>query len=628
MNNISTIKSQILEANNLYRVGKPIMTDQEFDDLCKVAQEMMNDPEWNEFRNSLHEEEGKVVHPFIMGSLDKIKAEEPETAIKFLNNNICFKLNVSAKVDGISCRLHYSNGKLISGSTRGNGYKGEDISDKVKFIKGIPQIIDHDGELDIRGELVILKEDFEHLEGFANPRNATAGIMNRKEWTKEEVQNISFVCYTILGKNYSKKDQFDLLERLGFTTTYHVEFDKSENTFDDDFIKKLYEIAQMEHTYECDGLVLSDSNYINEDSYRPEQQVAFKINQLSAMTHLVDVDFSAVSKEGKICPVGILDPVEIGGSTICRVTLYNLDFIEKMNLKYGSLVKITKSGDVIPKLIEATNDESCIDIQYPSVCPVCGEPLVRKGIDIYCVNENCSAQVSNILTMFIKKLDIKNASNASLDNFGIKSFEDILKFIPNPKYKNEMKLYSELEKKLFHNSKRNVFLAFNFTSLSKVNLNKVIDHYGFDFILSNPAKAEFLKKGLPSGIGEITLDKFLNDLPKNIEYLNMFVSDSRYAEPDESNKNSNSIESSGMSICFTGSLNTMGRGAATKLAEEVGFQVLGGVTKSLTYLVMADPNSNSGKAKKAREYGTKVIGEDEFLAMVKSMKPESRLDDL
>ena len=137
-----------------------------------------------------------------MGSLDKLKTEEPKSIIDFIKKYVKTTLNVSAKVDGISCRLHYENGKLISASTRGDGEFGEDITDKVKFVKCIPAKISIEDTIDIRGELVITKSDFMALSGFANPRNACAGIMNRKEWNKSDVEKISFVAYTVLGTKY------------------------------------------------------------------------------------------------------------------------------------------------------------------------------------------------------------------------------------------------------------------------------------------------------------------------------------------------------------------------------------------------------------------------------------------
>lgn len=628
METINNLKSKILEANNLYRIGKPIMTDQQFDDLCDKLEKMMDPSEWNSFRNSLHEEAGKVKHPYIMGSLNKVKYEEPQTVKDFLNKNIVNEISISKKVDGISCRLHYSDGKLISASTRGDGFKGVDLTDKIGLVKFIPSTIDFKDEIDIRGELVILRNDFDQIsDKFANARNACSGIMGSKYFDKNLVSLVSFVCYTILGPNFTKKQQFEFLDKYGFKTSNHWNVPKSEFTSDENgFIERLFKLAENEEAYECDGLVISDVNYINENTYRPEKQIAFKINQQMGVTKLIDVDFSSVSKDGKLAPVGILEPIELGGVIVSRVSLFNLDFIEKFNLKYGSMVKIIRSGDVIPKLICLdSNPENATDIVYPEVCPVCGQPVIREGIDLRCKNKECSAQVSDILTQFIRKLKIKNASNASLRNFGINNYEDILKFIPNRNLKMQMKFYEELEAKMFTASKKKLICSTNFPGLSDILLGKIIDYYSLEFIESNHGNQKienYMVKGIPNGVGQITLEKFVENIDANFDVVNAIISDSRYHYTEEEKTE---VKSNGKSLCFTGALNSMGRSQASKLAMEAGFEVKGGVTKDLTYLVTNDTESGSSKNRKAQEYGIKIINEEEFLKMIKG---DDSLDNL
>ena len=627
--NKDDIKNKIVSANSAYRSGTPIMSDQTFDDLCDEYQKLVSEDEWNAFRDSLHEVKGKVKHPFIMGSLDKLKYEEPETVKQFIDK-YCSWLNVSAKVDGISCRLHYDNGQLTSATTRGNGEFGEDITDKIDFVKFVPERLGT-GKLaakykniDIRGELVILKDDFAKMSGYANARNACAGIMNRKDFNRKDVAYVSFIAYTILGKEFDKEEQFALLKAWGFNTAWNETF--RPYYFKDkklDVVEELFKYASQDFEYDTDGLVICDGHYKNEDKYRPDACKAFKINQLIAETTIVDVVWEGPSKNGVMVPVAILEPVELGGATISRCSLYNHDFICKMKLMYGSRVKLMRSGDVIPKIVEVLENDGKLltTIEVPTECPICGSSLDFSGVNPKCVNPQCEDKLLHQTVDFIKRLGVKSASEATLEKFGIKDIPDLLKFSANKKYKSEVKLESELLSKVFSRSKQELLAAMNFEDLGETLINKIVDFYGYDNIEAGKPYV-----CLPPGVGELTLQKFKDKILENLEYVNKFINDSRYNYLEVTGNDSANIQKNGMSVCFTGKLNTMSRSKASKLAEDNGFEVRGGVNKGLTYLVTNDPNSGSSKNRKAKELGTKVITEDEFLKLCNSS--DSNLDDL
>lgn len=347
---IIELKNQISSANKAYRSGNPTMSDQAWDDLLESLQKQIPEDEFDAFRATLHEVKGKVKHPFVMGSLDKLKFEEPAEVEKFIKTYSRNALNVSAKVDGISCRLHYEGGKLVSASTRGDGFYGEDLTDKIKHVKFIPAEVDMmklvASEVDVRGELVILKDDFAKMSGFANPRNAVAGLMGRKDWKADDMSHVSFIAYTILGDGFTKSGQFKTLKLWGFKTAWNTEIERPYSKI----VDELFELASQEFDYETDGLVLSSNDYINENVYRPEKQKAFKINQQKAITRLIDIDWASPSKNGVFCPVAILDPIELGGAIITKASLYNIEYLEKLNLDFGDKVEVIRSGDVIPKI--------------------------------------------------------------------------------------------------------------------------------------------------------------------------------------------------------------------------------------------------------------------------------------
>lgn len=583
------------------------MSDAAFDDLVEQYQKLASEEEFSSFRDSLHEVAGKSKHPYVMGSLNKLKAERRDDVLKFIRENVTSKLNVSAKVDGISCRLHYSkDGKLASASTRGDGYFGEDLTRKISFVNNIMKEVKTQHELDIRGELVILKRDFEKVAGmFANPRNATAGIMNKKDWTEDELRLVTFVPYTILGSMYAKSEQFNVLEKLGFKTAWHVDIAKED--VDDSIVDKLLQLLSQDYEYEVDGLVLSDSCYVNEDKYRPDKQVAFKANQLVATTTVVDISFEGPSKDGQFIPVAVLEPVELGGSVISRATCHNLRYLAEKGIKYGSVVRLLKSGDVIPKIIEVIDNSNATDIEFLEECPCCGAKLANDGLNLKCTSKTCTAKTVEQVTQFIKKLGCKHVSNATLEKLGILNFEDLVKFMPDKKHKSEAKLYDELAAKVFTRSRKDLLAATNFTGLSEKLVGKIVDFYGFDNIEKS------IYNGLPDGIGELTLSKFKDDILDNLKTVDMFLKDSRYNCLELSK--SSSSNANGMSVCFTGKLSTMSRPEASKVAEAAGYEVKNVVTIGLTYLVTNDASTSSSKGKNARKLGVNIISEEEFLKM-------------
>lgn len=366
---IENLKKQIIAANRAYRDGHPTMDDHQFDDLCEELEKAIPADEYSKFRDSLNEGKGKVKHPFIMGSLDKIKHEDSDEVIAFVKS-LGKQVNASAKVDGISSRATYIKGKLMSLVSRGDGSFGIPFTDKMQHIHNLPQklidTVEHklmdDEDFEIRGELVILDDDFvklnEETNGkFANSRNACAGIMNKKDWTPDEVKFVTFVPYTILGYDYTKSEQFWILSHIeGMSPAWNVEVDVSKI---DDINQQLFNWASQDFPYPTDGLVICSPSYRNEDKYRPDACKAYKINQQIAETKLIDIDWSEVSKDGYICPVAILEPVELGGSVISRCTLHNLDIMEKLDIDFGDTVQLCKSGNVIPKITKVVKKNNC-----------------------------------------------------------------------------------------------------------------------------------------------------------------------------------------------------------------------------------------------------------------------------
>lgn len=276
---IEKLKAEITEANASYRVGRPVMDDLSYDELLEQYKSLVSADEYESFARTLHEKPGKVKLPYLLGSLSKLKCQEPETIAKFVAKHAPDRLHISAKVDGISACLVYRNGVLVHAATRGDGEFGESLDDKIRFVKGVAEELrlPVKKNLAIRGELVILKKDFEDMDG-TNPRNVCAGIMNRKrtskEWNELDLYKVSFIPYAVLGSEYTKEEQFRLLEDCGFTTAWHVTLQgyQYENVKKDPqgLADLMFKYATQDLPYEIDGVVISDPDYRNEDKYYPD----------------------------------------------------------------------------------------------------------------------------------------------------------------------------------------------------------------------------------------------------------------------------------------------------------------------------------------------------------------------
>jgi len=352
MNNIEQIKNELTKANELYRKGMSSgLTDQQYDDKLDELQSLIDSDEYEVFRSTLFEEAGKFKHKFIIGSLRKMKAENASLS-KWLKRQGGTIFHVSSKIDGISMVLGYTDGKLKYASTRGDGVYGENHISKIKYI--VPNFIDGFTGT-IRGEVTLIKETFDDAceyagTPFKNLRNATTGIVGRDVVNVDLVKCLRFYAYRVMESDESIGIQFDKLSNLGFALPKSTTLDTAISGVGNDVITLMveqYNEFKESEVFDIDGLVIHSETETVENVKLPTNTIALKINDLIAETELLGIDWQ-LSMSGKLVPVGVISPVELGGAMISRVTLFHYKFVNDHEFEYGSKLTIMKSGDIIP----------------------------------------------------------------------------------------------------------------------------------------------------------------------------------------------------------------------------------------------------------------------------------------
>lgn len=634
---LTSLMSSIRNANTDYRVGSPSVGDGEYDDKVDALRSAIGEKAFSEFRKTLTEEPGKVKHPYAMGSLEKVKAFDESCPIKdWIQRNVPENgdgsegIFVSSKIDGCSARVTYANGILVGCSTRGDGSFGVDILGKA--VSFIPTEVKGGFSGDIRGEITLTHETFDELrritgDEYKNLRNATAGLINSKSLRgNDEISLLRFFPYEIMGHSgLTKKEQFSKLKRLGFTTALHVELTDIYNVAIrsyDDALLEIYNRFSEDAPYDIDGLVISDLNdtEVFEDEFIPSRTVAVKFNQMTAKSRLISVEWN-VSKNGDLRPVGIIEPVLLGGAEVSAVTLNNLRIIREQGLKYGCSVVILKSGDIIPKIVGVShpNPTDETDIEYPTVCPSCGSELQYSDGCLYphCPNAECDEILYNKMLHFLKQLEIKHLSLKTIAKFGLKGVRDIVN-LKDDDGAVKRRFIKDVYDKMFGADRETLLSAFDYNGVSTLLIGRMLSHYGFERLVTSTA--EDLKCDLPFGIGEKTVDRFVDGYREIEPCLRLITSDERYHGNRESRavKQKRAVVSellNGFGFAVTGSLRGMSRKQFEDSVWANGGRYCSSVSKSTTYLV-TNETAMTAKMKNATAIGVKVINEEQFMKML------------
>ena len=655
---IAQLRQEIEHHNHLYYIeAKPELSDYEFDKLLEqlIALERqfpdLVTPASPSQRvgGAITREFLTVIHREPMLSLSNTYSPgEVEEFYNRLKKLLALEgvdgqeMVAELKFDGVAISLLYRDGLLFRGATRGDGVQGDDITVNIRTIPTVPLKISEPGEIEVRGEVFMRKEDFEQLnesrpeeDRFANPRNATAGALKLQDSAEVARRRMSFVAYYLKGIRDESTSQFTrlkLLEELGFFTGNHYRLCCALHDINE-FIAEWSE-KRWELPYETDGVVLKLNavtlwDKLGATAKSPRWAIAWKYPALQAKTALNAVVFQ-VGRLGTITPVAELEPVLLAGSTVSRSTLHNFDEVERLGVMIHDRVIIEKSGEVIPKVISVVLEERPSDAQpilVPSNCPECGTPLARTEgeVSYFCPNEaDCPAQIRGRVLHFASRnaMDIKSLGKALVDQLvASRLVKDVgdLYFLQEPQLEN-------LER-MGRKSAQNLVRALDESrtkSYERLLYALGIRHVG-------RATARELSQASPSlealmqaseeqlatvpDIGPVVAHSICDyfakpSVPDFLEKLRAAGLQLRASEPTtQVNQNFE-----GLTVLFTGGLDRYDRQKASELVMERGGRVVNSVSKK-TGLVVAGHDAGS-KLDKALKLAVRVVSEDEFEAML------------
>jgi len=582
----------------------------------------------------------KITHKIPMMSIDNSYDENDVN--QWINRlyELCKTKEISVcaemKVDGVSCSLIYENGKFVRAVTRGNGVEGDDITANAKTIKSIPLEVKGGGDFEVRGELYMKFGDFETLnkqmeesgkEPFANPRNTTAGTIKSLSPKEVAKRKISFFAYYLYGNSVfeTQIEHLQKLDELGFCV---VEHSGALKNFDEiiAFINS-YREKRKKLPYPIDGIVLKlNQLFLYEKAgataKSPRWAMAFKYEPEQAQTKILEIDLQ-VGRTGIITPVARFEPVELSGTKVSNATLHNFDEISRLEIDVGAVVKVEKSGEIIPKVVQVVSKTASV-FKKPNVCPACKSVVVEKDgeVAIRCSNEECPAVKLAALEWFVSKYGM------NIDGMG----PSVIKQLVDKNLISDFASIFALSKDDFlkldgikEKSASNLFLAVQ--KSKSAGLSKLISAIGIALVGAQTAKLiarnfknyenltnakidDFLKiDSVGEEIAQSVADYFADE--KNKKLFERFA---RYGVSLCETTDENSGKLSGMTIVITGTL-SISREEATQILEKHGAKVAGSVSKK-TFLVIAGENAGS-KLDKAEELGVKIVGE-EFLEELQS----------
>jgi DNA ligase (NAD+) len=642
-----------------YVLDDPEISDLEFDKLLEQLKKIEAEypdlitPDSPTQRVGGKPREGflKLRHSSPMLSLDNTYNEEElrawERRVHELSGRKDIEYMCELKLDGMSLALQYRDGRLEHGITRGDGTTGEDVTLNVRTVRSVPLWVPGDrlkkaglpADFEVRGELLMPLAAFKRmnderakqgLSQFANPRNATAGTVRQLEPSITAQRRLDFFGYILLRDGRTMLDRqsktMDALESAGFKVNPRRRLAKNMEevwAFIEEWEKKRESLP-----YEIDGIVIKvDRTGLQEElgftGKAPRWAIAYKYAARGGITQIEDI-LVQVGRTGKLTPVAALKPIAIGGTTVSRATLHNMDEIERLGVKIGDWVEVERGGDVIPKVVQVVDDKEHPRgkkvFQMPEKCPVCGGHVVRTEgeADHRCVNANCPAKLRETILHFAARsvMNIEGMGDALVtqltDRGLVKNVADIYKLT-----KADLLSLERMGDKSAQN------VLDEIAASKKLPLERVIFGLGIRFV--GERTAQFLAEHFGSiDALEKATEEELQDVnevgPRIAASIVEFFQEKRNRDLVDAlrtagltlkgEKKQRGTALAGKTFVLTGTLAQYTREQAKQMIEDAGGRVSGSVSKKTDYVVAG---SDAGsKLDKAKELGVAVIDEKEM----------------
>ncbi|MDR2303461.1 MAG: NAD-dependent DNA ligase LigA [Treponema sp.] len=637
---IAELEKLIKKYQDSYYNGEQEITDAEFDALWDELKKL--DP-GNSILKKVGEDSAdgfpKEKHIIPMGSQEK--AANPREFREWVSKTGARKYIVQYKLDGASLELQYEKGILRRAVTRGDGLIGDEITGNAKRMNGVSEKIAANFTGGVRGEVVMSHEVWKtKYSDKANCRNAANGIMRRKDGTGcEDLMYITYDAAAVDNDDFFSDEGAKLawLKKQGFSVTETKEFGEAEQIIA--YRDKVAE-NRAQLPVDIDGLVVKDKQTDQADlrKARPERQIAFKFELETAVSVLKAVEWS--ESGATYTPIGIVEPVRLAGTTVQRANLNNPGMIRGMGLKIGSRVMIVKRGEIIPKIEglaaegSRANAAELTEIVFPGTCGACGTELVDGGTRLYCPNTDCPKRLLHRLEKWTKVLDIRELGEKLIrrlfDKNRVRHIPDL--YTLEAEELSEFERMGELSatKVLRHiRSPRELSLAsfiagFDFEGVGELIMEKAAS-YGFDS-LDKLRSAQTADLAAVYGLGEITAQTIVDGLKECAAEIDGVLATGIISIAPPPSPENQPLK--GKSFCFTGELKSMKRSQAEEMVKSLGGSAKSSVVKDLSYLVTNDPESGSGKNKKAAEFGVAIINEEQLLELLKNGGKKERQGEL
>ncbi len=657
---IEALRRELEQHNyNYYVLSQPTISDLEFDMKLKQLEELERQyPEYADpasptqrVGSDLNTEFRQVRHQYPMLSLGNTYSEDEvrdfyERTRRTLGED--FELVAELKYDGTSISLTYEDGRLVQAVTRGDGEKGDDVTDNVRTIRSIPLRLhgDYPPRFEIRGEILMPWDVFDALNRereeqeeplFANPRNAASGTIKLQNPAIVASRRLDAYLYYVLGDHLPADTHWGNLQAArswGFKTSDAVRLCRSLDEVYD-FIHH-WDTGRKDLPVATDGIVLKVNSLAQQRTLgftakSPRWAIAYKFQAERALTRLLGVSYQ-VGRTGAITPVANLDPVQLSGTTVRRASLHNADIIASLDLHIGDMVYVEKGGEIIPKItgVDASaRVPGSEPVGFIDTCPECGTPLVRYEGEAahYCPNENgCPPQIKGKMEHFVSR----RAMN--IDGLGGETIDLLFR---NGLARNVADLYdlraidlARLER-MGDKSARNIIIGIR--NSAQVPFERVVFALGIRFVGETTAKklayafksmdalAQATREQLMAvdEVGARIADSVLAWLadPRNRDIVERLRAQGLQMALTDDQLQAHSDRLAGMTVVVSGKFARHSRDEYKTMIEQHGGKNTGSVS-SKTSLILAGENMGPEKLKKAEKLGIRIVSENEFLAML------------